>query len=337
MNSSRADKVLFGFEFQVYAGLYLMLKFPHEFENIKIEGDEDIEILLADTTRLFAQAKSFTKPYDSKNSYIKNRFEKGLETLSKVKCGVNDKLIYISNMPDRPLGIEHNQFGEEYYYHFEELSKDNKDTILSIIKKANLTIDTGKLIVAGFPFYGEDPEQKCRAVLGKLRELLVGIDSRLYSMAPRILKYWASCLLDNGAEGDKNKTIEKRRMIWDLIAFCLVATGNNDKLLVEAGFDELKVYEASNLYEEFIHMKENQFPDYNRIILLKEKYSTGDYRVASIGDFVKDKSEEIKDIIFPKGTESKIDQNLRETCAALIACHILLKKSTITKILKEME
>ena len=336
MNNYQATATIFGFKFQIYAGLYLLLKFPHEFEKIKIEGDEDIEITMLDASKLYAQAKSFTNIYNAKNSCIKSKLKDALTTLSRIGCEEDDKLIYISNMPNRPLGIESDEFGREYYLRFGELSPESQKTIQAIIDDNKLDIDTRKLIVAGFPFYSEDRQQREQAVMRKLQELLAGIDERLFALAPQILAYWAECLLDNGTEPRVEKTIEKGKMMWDLIAFSLNSSSRAEQMLIESGFDEMRVAEAASKYDDIIHRKADNFPDYNKILQLKEAYDL-DNEGANTKKFLQEKITEIQKIIFPDGPDINLEEELIQPCAGLIACNILLKKSTINKIRKGMQ
>ena len=53
MNSTQASATIFGFQFQINAAIYLMLKHFSDFDQIKIEGSqEDIELFLHDNKKI---------------------------------------------------------------------------------------------------------------------------------------------------------------------------------------------------------------------------------------------------------------------------------------------
>lgn len=92
-----ASSVAFGWDFQTNSALLLMLENIADAEKIRVEGDtEDIEITLQDKSKIYAQAKSVSKPDDTSN--VQKNLTKALETLndaSKKKDG--SVFTYITN------------------------------------------------------------------------------------------------------------------------------------------------------------------------------------------------------------------------------------------------
>ena len=59
MKNRRADKVLFGFDFQVNAAIILMLENISDLRSIRLEGNhEDIDLTLNNDQHILAQAKA---------------------------------------------------------------------------------------------------------------------------------------------------------------------------------------------------------------------------------------------------------------------------------------
>lgn len=98
MVNRRASPVLFGFDFQVNAAIYLMLENLKELDSIQIEGrNEDIEIFLNDDTEILAQVKAVVRASDDFTHVLEN-LKKGLLTLSEAAEGRNiKKLEFVTN------------------------------------------------------------------------------------------------------------------------------------------------------------------------------------------------------------------------------------------------
>jgi collagenase-like PrtC family protease len=91
--NTNASAASFGFQFQIAAGLILMLDNIKEFTSIKIEGKtEDIEITLK-SGKIYAQAKSVIQIDDNKNA--SSKLKKTLASLSRAaEIGDAVSLIY---------------------------------------------------------------------------------------------------------------------------------------------------------------------------------------------------------------------------------------------------
>lgn len=91
-----AIPAVFGFEFQEIAGLILTLANIKDVEEISIEAPhQDIELLLSNNKKIYAQAKATTKPY---NATTFGEFKSGVKTLIE-NAELNDfeKFIYVTN------------------------------------------------------------------------------------------------------------------------------------------------------------------------------------------------------------------------------------------------
>ena len=76
-----ATSTLFGFEFQANAAIVLMLEHIKEMDEIRLEGDEDIDITLSDKSKILAQAKAVERPYDD-FANVTTKLKEALTSLS---------------------------------------------------------------------------------------------------------------------------------------------------------------------------------------------------------------------------------------------------------------
>lgn len=110
MNNTQASATVFGFQFQINAAIYLLIKYFSKFEQIKVEGSqEDIELFLCNNTKIYAQVKS--KEFPTKdNTGHSEKLKEALKTLSNVNDNGKYYLMYISNLEDNPLNSGTSEF-----------------------------------------------------------------------------------------------------------------------------------------------------------------------------------------------------------------------------------
>lgn len=85
-NTTEATSSIFGWQFQISASIYLMIKYFGRFKKLKVESmEEDIEIELENGKKIYAQAKSKQRPLDNNNDHSV-KLNQALKTLSiKIK------------------------------------------------------------------------------------------------------------------------------------------------------------------------------------------------------------------------------------------------------------
>lgn len=131
MNSMQASATIFGFQFQINAAIYLMLKYFSDFNQIKIEGSqEDIELFLHDNKKIYAQAKS--KEFPTKdNKGHSEKLKDALRTLSDVDDRGNYDLMYISNLEENPLNSGTKEFDGISFLKYDELKEESKKKLIT--------------------------------------------------------------------------------------------------------------------------------------------------------------------------------------------------------------
>ena len=327
-NLRQATAAVNGFEFQKYAGIYLMLKVFDSFKTLKIEGEsQDIEIEKDDGLYLFIQAKSTEKPYGLSGSSAKKRFKEAVESFKDTKTSnEGDNLVYINNFEQKkPFGVEWPQFSNPYYFKYEELPELLKAKIRKISEPTS--IDLNKLIFAGLTFYGDDPDTKTKHIHEKLKETLAEIDPNLLPHSKLIMQAWASRFGLNGTT--KSNKITKESIASDLTFYVLRGAEVSNEYREKLNIAEEDYLEAIDVYGELIERKGLGFKEYN---LISKGYQNA--RALSgkntIANYITD---ELKNIINILGiNESAIPKNIKETIAKIIAFKIITRNTQLRDI-----
>ena len=326
--SRQATSTLFGLEFQVYAGIYLMLKTFGNFDNLKIEGEkEDIQIEKSNKSIQYAQAKTATKPFECDNNSARNKFVEAVDSFKDIsKLNDNDELIYITNINGNPFGLDNGQFKDEYYLKFHDLTQNAKEKITTITNRKG--VDAEKIIIVGFPFYGTDRENKIKAVKTRLREIIATVDDQLIAYTDEILNSWFSQFYSNGTI--KSGVITKDNIATDLVYFELKRNDIPDRLAEEINIDLSTLIEAKESYEALINRKALSFYEYNIVI---NSYSS--YKEQKPGatpfNYIADNYKSMIEL-FNLDNNTSISEEIKEACAKIIAYKIISRKNRLDSI-----
>lgn len=210
----------FGWDFQINAGIVIMLDYIREANAVKIEGKkEDIEVFLKDGRRVFAQAKSPTNPEDSSNAI--RDLGKALVTLNEAdRSSTAQQLIFVTNRAD-PFNDETTRrcFSNAYSKRtYSELPDVCQTKIVEICHRKEISFPTDKFTVISIVFWG-DGEMRYQTIKERVAEFLVGIDPSFQGFGPRALSLWQLRFDQNASQNDRNRTIKKTDMIWPLIVW----------------------------------------------------------------------------------------------------------------------
>lgn len=333
MNSTQASATIFGFQFQINAAIYLMLKYFSDFDQIKIEGSqEDIELFLHDNKKIYAQAKS--KEFPTKdNKGHSEKLKDALRTLSNVDDRGNYNLMYISNLEENPLNSGTKEFDGISFFKYDELKEVSKKKIDKQISNENYNIDTSRLIIAKIPFYGDDWEQRHREISKKMSEFVSNVSPSLSSFANRIITIWEEEFLHNASVKSPKITINKENVVWGLVV-CKLQLDDVKKFDEKLEIEETDFLEAIDEYEKIIDIKSSTFLDYNKIISLYSQYKLKSDKSVSIYEFIQGNKDEIFNLIFP---DKNRDDIVLQACAKIIAKEIILRSKSIEEIKRGVE
>lgn len=341
VRSRNASAVMFGFEFQIYAGIYLMLSEITNMDRIKIEGqDEDIEVVLKNGKTIYAQAKAFKKPFDADTSLKRKKFKKALESLCEVnECGV-EHYLYITNLAGRnPLSSDSPEFSlqAQYTFSYNELPNECRKLIDEILSKTSKELDTSRLKISAFNFYGDDKETRRNIVSGKLEKILTERQlNNLVRSSNQILDQWYSTLFASG--GNQKTAITKEDIAYDLVFFSILqlesnAEGIADKLNIE----EAEALDALQQYEEIINSGASHFLNYNKVLQLYDEYvlQNNQYDTSKmVTSFIRERAMTIYEEVFSDDLSSIMDKDTAVICAQVTAYRILMKRKEIGRIKK---
>ena len=315
MNSTQASATIFGFQFQINAAIYLMLKHFSDFDQIKVEGSqEDIELFLHDNKKIYVQAKS--KEFPTKdNKGHSEKLKDALRTLSNVDDRGNYNLMYISNLEENPLNSGTKEFDGISFLKYDELKEESRKKIDNQISNENYNIDTSRLIIAKIPFYGDDWEQRHKEISKKMSEFVSNVSPNLSSFANRIITIWEEEFLHNASVKSPKITINKENVVWGLVV-CKLQLDDVKKFDEKLEIEETDFLEAIDEYEKIIDIKSSTFLDYNKIISLYSQYKLKSDKSVSIYEFIQRNKDEIFNLIFP---DKNKDDIVLQACAKIIA------------------
>lgn len=333
MNNTQASATIFGFQFQINAAIYLMLKHFSDFDQIKVEGSqEDIELFLHDNKKIYAQAKS--KEFPTKdNKGHSEKLKDALRTLSNVDDRGNYNLMYISNLEENPLNSGTKEFDGISFLKYDELKEESKKKIDNQISNENYNIDTSRLIIAKIPFYGDDWEQRHKEISKKMSEFVSNVSPSLSSFANRIITIWEEEFLHNASVKSPKITINKENVVWGLVV-CKLQLDDVKKFDEKLEIEETDFLEAIDEYEKIIDIKSSTFLDYNKIISLYSQYKLKSDKSVSIYEFIQRNKDEIFNLIFP---DKNKDDIVLQACAKIITKEIILRSKSIEEIKRGVE
>ena len=330
--SSQATAITNGFEFQKYAGIYLMLKTFDSFKTLKIEGEkQDIEIEKDNGLFLFVQAKSAEKPYDITGPKTKTRFKEAIDSFKKINSLKDgDDLVYINNFEQRnPFGVEWNQFKNPYYYRYRELPQFVKDAVDVVSGVSD--IEKEKLVFAGLSFYGEDAETKTKQIADKAKEILASIDNSLLPHTQSLLDSWVAQFGINSTS--RNNKITKDSIASDLTYFALKGAEELPGALSDLNIPGLDWVQATNSYGRLIDRKGLGFKEYNAIAKdylnkmdVNPNIAIHEYIITNLDNIIKILSLDTEDI----------PENIKKTVAKIIAYKLIVRSSKLGEIYKKL-
>ena len=301
MRDTSAVSTNFGWDFQVNAGIILLLENIDKFKSIRMESKvEDIEIHLLDDTKIYAQAKSIVR-FDDYNN-VKSNLEKALSTL----CNASQKtdcyqIIFVTNTPN-PLSNknEMNQFvGGSVKLSYGSLSDKGKKQIDDVINK--LEAEKGnrsfnyidKLFIQVISFHGDDSKYRYRIMEDLVKIYLSEIHEKLIKHSKSILTIWQNELFKNGSISNQN-IVKTRRDIHIPIIVADLESSSLEEIIddLDLDLDEADAEELQTRYNELIHINVEDYSILTNIIKRFEEYkkkNSGLKRKEYISSFVNDK------------------------------------------------
>lgn len=331
--SQRANSVIFGFDFQENVAIVLMVKNMADMESIKIEGEEDIEILLNDGTYILAQAKSVEKS-STDFSNVRAKAKKAMESLSSAAKKMQAKeLIYYTNSPD-PL---HDNASKPMFYgpsnvKYDNLPDSTKKLIGSWLSTINEPLDPSYLHIQVLPFETDDDEQRYKVVIERISDFIGRMNlSSVDGLREQLHEVWLTMLDRNGSKSDDKIRLNKKEVVWPIIVF-VTGKGQLERYSKYCtDLDDGEYEEIINRYGELIKNYSERFELVVRVIT---DYGEGHYKGGNaIESFV---NEHWNDYVDELGLNT-VDEGVRTNLTKIVLYTILRKRFEIDKIKRSVK
>lgn len=244
--SSRAHYVPFGFDFQINAGIILMIENIDHFSSLRLEGHyEDIEIQLDNGKYILAQAKSVVKAC-ADFSNVREKLKEGLRTLSKGSKDIDiEKLIYITNSPNPLKDESHNIFlGEQSHRMYNTLPEGSQKLIADYLKSMDLSLDLNKFMIQVFQFETDEPLERYKVVEKCVDYFISELRLSVPNLTRRVLSVWHKHVFINSSTSNPDIVLTKKDIIWPII---VIITETKD---IPEDLDD-RIDES--LYEDIVH------------------------------------------------------------------------------------
>ena len=321
MSDRNASASAFGWDFQANSAILLMLENIKDAKRIRVEGaDEDIEVTLQDTSKIYVQAKAVIKPDDY--THVIDKLTAALETLSlAAKNGDGSKFTYVTNSPN-PFNNQKTMsfFTGRTHLDFDELPEDAQRKIRKIIQdKGYLSLDVNKMDVRVIPFYGNDLKNRYKEIQACINEFLDSVEIDVPGINTRIMDIWQRDLFQNATQTDMTISINKDQMIWPLIVLVVDKTAASE---YKKDFVDDEIEEIERKYKLIINQNTMSYKMISRIM--------SDYRKAkkSVKDFVAECWKDYLDVI----DTIDGDDRTKESLVKIILYRILIQRQSIRAI-----
>lgn len=265
MGDRNASASAFGWDFQANSAMILMLENMKNAKCVRVEGaEEDIEIILQDQTKIYAQAKAVEKPDDT--SHIIDKLVKALETLNDAaKKGDGGLFTYVTNSSN-PFNSQRtlSYFTGRTHLGFDELPDIARKKIEEIIQKNKYRdLDVHMMDIRVIPFYGDDLKNRYKEILAYVNEFLNEVSVDIQGINTEIMNIWQRDLFQNATQSDTNISISKEKMIWPLIVLVVDKTAANE---YKKDFDDDEIGEIERRYRMIINKNTMSYDFISRVL-----------------------------------------------------------------------
>lgn len=251
MANRSASPVLFGFDFQANAAIVLMLENIREMSHIRLEGSEDIDIMLNNGNHIFAQAKSVVNSSSDFTNVSKN-LKKSIRSLSDAYNTTPDnvkELIYITNSPN-PFNEKHPNsiFWGPSQRMYDSLPNILQEKISEILNEIENPLNKDKLKIQVLPFETDNDKERYKVVIDVIGDFIAKVGNVVIERS-LIRKIWSEDLFRSGTRKDKNINLKKKDLIWPII---VLITSNSD--YDEFDVDDSEAEELLISYKDIINI-----------------------------------------------------------------------------------
>lgn len=328
MTDRSATSALFGFDFQANAAIVIMLENIKELNTIRLEGEEDIEIVLNDNTCILAQAKAVVESSTDFRNVLKN-FRKSLQSLSD--AGSSDlavkEYIYITNSPNP---FNEKQLNPIFYgtsqRYYDDLPKTLKDKVDKEISKITNPLNLSKYKIQILPFETDYDKERYKNVWESIREFIsqLGISNISKEELHRI---WKDEIFKSGTRKKRDLRLAKNEIIWPVIVLV-----TNNQNYDEEDLDESEIDEITRLYSNIVNTCSERYEFVTKILYAYNTYQTDKPQKERRRNFIKTQHQEFS-YLFDNVILDTMD-DVNEKLLQIIIRNVLNKRIQIENIKK---
>lgn len=365
---SSAVATEFGFHFQTDAGIAIMLEHLNDkdFQGLKMEGLEDIELRFNDGSVILAQAKSSLDP---KHNYGSNtaKLHKALQTLSAggAKAKKVRKYILITNYPNQFSDAKQQQnfyrFLDYVTFDYNDFEDEDKDSLNKYVKKLKYkdiltkAFEQNKFNVAFLNFSGNDLDKRKKPLRNLLDDWYGNLDINIDGVVARIYQIWQESVFENNTVFEehemfyknkkikhpqkRNRSLKKKDIIWPIIVLLIDKTRLNDPFYddyIGEDYDDLM-----REYHDIIKITTERFRFITKVLSDLNSYEKNVHQMSRkirkrknfYNQFIE---QNWRNYVKLFGLNALDDQEDQEDLAKIILHRIILNRRDINKIKKKV-
>lgn len=328
MKNRRADKVLFGFDFQVNAAIILMLENISDLRSLRLEGNhEDIDLTLNNDQHILAQAKAIVNSSTDFHN-VRQKLKEALESLSEACQAVDTKqLILITNSPN-PFNDNASRsiFWAPTRRSFSTLPPSAQTIITKYLSKIETPLDLDKFTIQVFPFETDNDAERYKAVMQAVDNFIGDLNINLPGLGKQLLEVWHWDIFKNGTKKDATIQLDKKSIIWPIMVIATDVSKCDDDFLNQ--FDSAVYDEITHHYKDTIDNCCERMEFFTRVLYDYNNFKSSKKASERIGDFVEQSWKDYFDEFAADG----IDAETQEGLTKVVLYSIVRRRITIDKI-----
>lgn len=332
MSNNCAAPSLFGWDFQINAAIAILIDNISEVEKIRLEGcKQDIEIILANNEKIYAQAKAVEKAGDYSN--VKKHLADALNSLNNTASNSKDdvkQFIYITNT-ENPMGNIQtiSQFIGPYVRHnYNELSDKTKTIVDNALSKSEkgVEIDKGKLYIYVLSFQnGLTEKDRYTNIKRIVDDFIENILENRHGIGAKILDVWQKELLLNGSVSNTSITLSKKQFSWIIVVKAIENSLEDNSFYDE--FDISEVQSVQNHFAEIINTTTVRF-EFVSVVLSDFNDFIPNERNKKTKEFINQNWNNYKELF----SLEDLPENTQEILIKSILARIIYQSNTINRM-----
>lgn len=328
MSNRRADKVVFGFDFQVNAAIILMLENINDLQSLRLEGNyEDIDLTLNDGKHILAQAKAVkNSSTDFRN--VRQKLREALTSLSEACQAVDAKqLILITNSPN-PFNDDASRsiFWGPTHRDFSTLPPSAQAIITDYLGKIITPLDPNRFTVQVFPFETDNDLERYKVVMQEIDNFIGSLNINIPGLGKRLLEVWHWDIFTNGSKTNAAIQLDKKSIIWPIMVIATDIAKCDDDFLNQ--FDSAVYDEIVHHYKDTIDNCCERIEFFTRVLSDYNSFHSGKRPSDRMNDFV----EQTWKNYYEEFTVPGMDAETQEGLTKVVLYNIVRRRITIDKI-----